>query len=974
YDLGIAAGCTGLAFWNLRTHVVDGVYRGDTPNPHVRLDLGLALILLYCALYFYRYAQREHSLAFRLLAISLGFWAVLMWVGEFRNPYLQMFNSAGHLLGPVPQMLLGISMVMVLFENERNAVQENTLAFSTLDVDPSHLLSADELVPSLESVLDRLIGPFPTRRALLCVAERWRAVLPSVQCGFSPAFLAKVEASGAGDLLSDIAYRSGGFVKFRNIAFSTEALAGLPTARAEQLRQVLSEENIRNLTVVSLRTRERTFGVILLPEAERHIFGSSSLRLLAGLALQIALTFENYVALHEAQRRTKEYELLTQIGQAVSSRLNQDEVLRTVHKELGQLFDTRDFYVAFQEGDEIRFELEVDKGQIMPKRSRKIELGLIEYILRTGRPLLIRSNMEESRERIGATHAPRVRSRSYCGAPIFQGNKCVGVIAARSTEREFAFDERDLSVMQTAAGQMAVAIENARLFADEQRRARQFAFLNTISRTAISSESAEQMLADIVAEIQKNFHFDHIGIGTLDYASKEIEIKAEAGSTTRALGVRIPLGSGIVGRVARTGEAMLLERKESAVLQSVMSEARSVLAIPISYGGSLLGVLNVESRRENAFAQEDVLILNTLADLLATALHNSFVFQKLQQQSITDGLTGIKTRRFFWEALSSEWKRASRSGRPFSVILMDLDKFKEVNDTFGHLEGDLVLARVARLLEQKCRQSNVVARYGGDEFMILMPETGIEPAQILAERLRLWISTDSMLSQHQVTGSFGIASFPVHGFSVENLIRVADAGMYLSKHSGGNRVSISEEIGEGEEVAVQRQQIAGYIEGFLQREHTGPEHIEELLNAFRKLAGEGTGASEPVLRNAIESLTQAAESREINASGHGEMTAHYSHIIAHALGWSDEEVTQLEFAAKVHDVGKIFVPEAILNKEGPLTADELYVMKMHPRIGAEIVATIPSAELGPSAIEHHHEAFDGSGYPGSLRGEDIPLS
>ena len=173
----------------------------------------------------------------------------------------------------------------------------------------------------------------------------------------------------------------------------------------------------------------------------------------------------------------------------------------------------------------------------------------------------------------------------------------------------------------------------------------------------------------------------------------------------------------------------------------------------------------MESQKEYRFRPQDVLILNTLADLLATALHNSFVFQKLQQQSITDGLTGIKTRRFFWEALSSEWKRASRSGRPFSVVLIDLDKFKEVNDTLGHLEGDLVLARVGRLLEQKCRQSNVVARYGGDEFIILMPETGIEQAQVLAERLRLWLATDPMLEEHQITGSFGVASFPVHGFS-----------------------------------------------------------------------------------------------------------------------------------------------------------------------------------------------------------------
>ena len=138
-----------------------------------------------------------------------------------------------------------------------------------------------------------------------------------------------------------------------------------------------------------------------------------------------------------------------------------------------------------------------------------------------------------------------------------------------------------------------------------------------------------------------------------------------------------------------------------------------------------------------------------------------------------------------------------------------------------------MLARVGRLLEQKCRQSNVVARYGGDEFIILMPETGIEQSQVLAERLRLWLATDPMLEEHHITGSFGVASFPVHGFSMEDLIRVADAGMYVAKHAGGNQVSTSDAFGEG--TAVQRQLVSGYIEGFLQREHNGPEHLEELV-------------------------------------------------------------------------------------------------------------------------------------------------
>ena len=626
------------------------------------------------------------------------------------------------------------------------------------------MLSAEDLVPSVQNILDRLVAPLPTGRALICMGERWRAVLPSVQRGFSSEFVSRLEKSGGGEYICELAYRRGGFVTFRNLPENPEPLPAFPGGGFEQFRQTLSEENIRNITAVSLQTREHNFGVILFPHAERRMFGSSNLRLLIGLALQIGLTLENYVVMHDAQRRTKEFELLTQIGQAISSRLDQDEILRALQQELGQIFDTSNFYIAFEDGDDIRFELEVVDGEVQPKRSRKANNGLTEYVIRTGQPLLIRSDLEKTRERLGMTYVQGKPAKCFCGAPILFGGKPAGVMVAMSTEREFVFEQRDLEVMQIAAGQVSVAVENARLFTEEQRRARQFAFLNNISKTAISSEDAEQMLAEIVGEIQKTFRFDHIGIGILDYVTKDIEIKAEAGATSQALGKRIPLGVGILGRVARSGESALVQTTQEGQLQGVLPDSRAVLCIPITYVDTLLGVLNVESHNEDAFTPQDVLIMSTLADLLATALHNAFVFQKLQQQSITDGLTGIKTRRFFWEALSSEWKRASRSGRPFSVVLMDLDKFKEVNDTLGHLEGDLVLARVGRLLEQKCRQSNVVARYGGDEFIILMPETGMEQAQILAERLRLWISTDPMLNEHQITGSFGVASFPVHGF------------------------------------------------------------------------------------------------------------------------------------------------------------------------------------------------------------------
>jgi HD-GYP domain-containing protein (c-di-GMP phosphodiesterase class II) len=200
--------------------------------------------------------------------------------------------------------------------------------------------------------------------------------------------------------------------------------------------------------------------------------------------------------------------------------------------------------------------------------------------------------------------------------------------------------------------------------------------------------------------------------------------------------------------------------------------------------------------------------------------------------------------------------------------------------------------------------------------------------------------------------------------------------MYVSKHAGGDRVSTTDESGDDKTGAPQRQLISGYIEGFMHREHTGPEHLEELLATLKKLSGGEDGhedGSLQVLRDAIEALARAAELRELNGAGHGEMVARYSELMPRALGLSAEEIDDLAYAAKVHDVGKIFVPERVLNKSGPLTDEEFYLIKMHARAGGEIVATLPASEPLRAAVEHHHESFDGTGYPDGLQGEQIPL-
>ncbi len=939
---------------------------------HIALDLemGIAALLLACAYKFAQQTRKHHSAPAALLALSLTSWAVLVSLQPYAALLDRVVGDYRYFLDAVPQMLLGISMVMVLFESERRAVQENLLAFSSLEEHGVRALDPRDLAPSLEAMLDRLLTVLHAERGAFWMADNWRSVLPLAQRGFAPGFLHDLTSNGGGEALHAWAAVHAG--QATTLEREEVLRASLRRGHPLELVRVLAQNGVGHLAVVVLEAGENNYGVLCLASPKRG-FGSSQIRLLTALARQISMTLDNYTLMHEAQRRTEEYELLTQIGQVVASRLDPDEVLRTVHRELGKLFDTRTFYIAFQEGDEVHFEFETREGVVQNKRARRNAKGITETILHSGEALLIRSDMEGARTRLGI-ESTGPSARCFCGVPIYMYGRAVGVMATLNYEREFVYEQRDLDVMKTAAGQVAVAMENARLFAEEQRRAKYLAFLNSVSKTAISSQEPDSMLEAIVREIQDNFKFDHIGIGLVDYATKEIEIKAEAGTTALALGKRIPLGVGILGRVARSGEMVLQQSPGEGHLLGILPDSKSVLCVPVTYGESMLGVLNVESQRENAFAPQETLILRTLADLLAAALHNAFVFQKMQQQSITDGLTGIKTRRFFSESLQAEWKRAARSGRSFSLVLIDLDKFKQVNDNMGHLEGDLVLARIGRILEQRSRQSNVVARYGGDEFVILMPETGVEQAQILSERLRLWIATDPMLNDRQITGSFGVATFPLHGATAEDVMRVADECMYHSKRAGGNRVSTPEEFGEGETLVSKKHLVRAYVEGFLQRTHTGPELIEELVSTLGKMSASiRDGSNADALMEAVKTLTLAEETRELHSSGHSEAVAQYAESLGRSMKLPPDEVQDLVVAARVHDVGKILVPEKILNKAEPLTADEMKIVRMHAQLGAQIVDTIPGSGRVAKFVRHHQERFDGSGYPDGLRGEDIPL-
>ena len=958
-------------------------------------QLGVALVLFGVAWVFYLESRRQETFADFLLATSFLTWGTIV-IGEVVLP-TRAANSL-RVLEILPQLFTAALMVMGLYEEEKRRVEHNMLALSNVNLATSGFVGP-EIQKMLSHALERVLSVVRMPAGALFLHHgNPQGPTSVVAVGLAENFCAASQEEGLDDHLVDLVSRLGGLVVFRDLGRDA-AWAALEGEEAfRRFRQLALSQGLRTVVGISLQAKEQAFGVLFLGTPDSRRFTAAELRLLLALGHQIGMAVENSYLVQQTARRSEELHMLNEIGRALSSTLDPEALFETILSELKRLVDVNHFYIALHDPvhNEIRFEIEVRDGVTQPKRSRAYgDQHVTEYVMRSRQPLLIRENYSEELRKIGLTS--RVDNGSFCGVPLLLYERVIGVMAVQSP-REGAFDAGHLEMMRVVASEAVIALENARLFREERAKSRHLALLNNISRNVITTLNPDEMLAKIAEELEQGLDYSHIGIGLLDYSSKEIAIQAEAGHRKGVLGRRLGLDGNVVGRVARTGQMAVVNYQDSGVdqIEPVLEGSVSAIALPIVYADQLHGVLYVETDRNTDFPQGEILFLGTLADLISGALHNALTFQKAQEQAITDGLTGVKTHRFFMEALSGEWKRSTRAGRSFSLVLMDLDRFKFVNDFYGHLDGDIVLRRVAHILDQNCRRSDVVARYGGDEFVILMPETDAEQSHQLATKLRAWIASDPVLHEKNVTSSFGVATFPIHGSTPQELIQVADSSMYLSKHQGGNAVSTADHFNPDESKQWKRDVLEAYLGVTLKRQFTtGPDAFVEIHSRIkqfaRSLSETGQMASRatcdralkssassfeplpPAVMDMLTSLALAVDAKDQFTQGHSQKVSRYAVMIAEAIGLEDSQVEEIRLGGMLHDVGKVGIAEPILNKSGPLNPEEWETMKRHVEYGDKLLEPLCGTERIREMVAHHHEFYDGSGYPKGLSGTRIPL-
>jgi diguanylate cyclase (GGDEF)-like protein/putative nucleotidyltransferase with HDIG domain len=309
---------------------------------------------------------------------------------------------------------------------------------------------------------------------------------------------------------------------------------------------------------------------------------------------------------------------------------------------------------------------------------------------------------------------------------------------------------------------------------------------------------------------------------------------------------------------------------------------------------------------------------------------------RLSEAARTDTLTGLKNRLALDQELHAEVERALRDEKPLSLVIGDLDYFKSVNDRLGHRAGDQALVRAGHVLLRHRRAGDSIARTGGEEFTILLPGATEHEAYLVSERMRTAVEREFNGDTAALTFSFGVATYPNHGRSADSVLEAADQALYAAKALGRNRCVI---------------------------------FSPEISAIFAPEAGRG---ADEVQIATLLSLAEALDLRDTGTADHSRTVGRYCRMIAEELGLPQERVKRIEVAGILHDIGKIGLRDAILQKPGPLGRTEMVQIRTHPEIGAQILSGRGLEDLRAWVLAHH-ERPDGQGYPRGLTGPQIPL-
>ena len=394
------------------------------------------------------------------------------------------------------------------------------------------------------------------------------------------------------------------------------------------------------------------------------------------------------------------------------------------------------------------------------------------------------------------------------------------------------------------------------------------------------------------------------------------------------------------------------------------AKMKSYILVPLKSKQTHFGSLLVFSSRENVSSSE-LNFLNLFAKQIELAITIADLFQAVKEQAVTDGMTGLYNRRYFEEFIKKEATRAVRQNQKFTVIGLDLDHLKQINDRYGHNYGDIAIKAIAEVLKNNARSIDIAARLGGEEFNLILPGVDSEGGCIAAERIRKAIESVELEKIGHITASLGVATYLEHSDDVDELLEITDQAMYESKRNGRNRVTIAK---PAYETSWQDIAVNTFID--ILTKHRIP--VDE--NTSRFLAEK---LQEMNINN--EKLYQVADAvvstyNPEHRTGGVKQKVQIASLLAKRFDLPKSSIDKLKIAVLLYDIGNTMLPKELLGKKEPLSEEDKLSIKQHPLIAArEILKPISYIADVIPIIEKHHENWDGKGYPSKIAGENIPI-
>jgi|GEM_PF-2147179 len=726
---------------------------------------------------------------------------------------------------------------------------------------------------------------------------------------------------------------------------STGKLVVIPDISADARYTLVSptKAGLHSFAATPLRSGKKVIGVLGIASRTKSKFTDQETALLNILGSQIGMAIDRIHLYQQSKLEQEEIALVNKLTRIVSSNLNIEEVYEAFAKELSKSIPVDWASIVLIRGKKLHFYALSSKiksawktGDVIP-----LEGTATAYIVDTKESLIEPDLSQERKFWTGEYHLKQgISSTVY--VPLLAKGEVFGALVIGSV-RANAYRQRELTLLNHITGQIAMPIQNALLFEESRKRHELLQSITQLTRIISSDVTLQDIYHSFAQELKKLVDFDRMSIGLIEGDKVRFYAVSDEKETELRAGATYPLEKSDTGWVVKHKKTLIqpdyTQSRVAAIDEVKLKQGlKSSIHVPLFSKGEIFGTLNLSSFRPEAYGEIEQDILEQLAAQVAGAIMNTQLYEKVESHAWSDELTGLFNRRYFNKCLENEIKRHSRHNEIFTVAIIDLDFFKDYNDKYGHGAGDKMLQDTAKLMQSLARSTDLVFRYGGDEFVVLLPNTDTKGAYEVCERLRKGVEVEMVKGRISLTLSIGIASWPVDGLTVSELVNVADACLYQAKQSGGNQTSQSTTT-------------------------PTPTALPKVSQVKTDQATLGV----------IHALAKAVEAKDIYTYGHSREVNKYATALAEAIGLSKEQQSHLSTCALLHDIGKIGVPDKVLRKRGKLNDEEWKIIKEHPKLSAIIVSHVSSLLPCRLAILYHHERWDGTGYPAGLQGEEIPL-